>query len=71
VIDVNRKVIFEYPIEIRREYMEVIESDTIQGINEVAAFKKKRNLTFERLSDTKEGHVYIDDLSISRLSVTV
>jgi hypothetical protein len=93
---------------IQREYLEVNETDTIQGINKVAAFKKKGNLTFERLSDTKThhfnvpnvmefwepkppgtlwatptllrdcftlsdtkaGHFYIDDLSISRLSFT-
>jgi hypothetical protein len=51
--------------------MEMIETDTIPGINNVAAFKKKRNLTFERLTDTKVGYFYVDDLSISGLSVAV
>jgi len=32
--------------------MEMIGTDTILGINKAAAFKKKGNLTFERLSDT-------------------
>jgi hypothetical protein len=40
-IDLNRKVIFKYPDEIQRGYMEMIENDTIQGINKVTAFKRR------------------------------